>query len=256
MQARPSACNIPEAIRVPDVRPEGRPQMQARSVFARALVASAAVLAIAQPVSADTCCANVPVQPAPRSVDPGDVVTLTGLQCLRSDGTGPLALNLVSFWLATGRRPAEDPADVPGNLPYPDLPDVATWYPFASAPPFDTATSAPATIVVPDVADGRYQLWWLCDNGGGPGSGIHYSTGPSLTVGSPPDTATAPVLPAGGSRPSAWPAWLLLGPGMVALAIGVLRPAGDRRRATGARKRQARAACPAEPPPYPGRSPR
>lgn len=211
--------------------------MHARSVLARALLAGAAVLAIAQPVAADTCCANVPVKPAPRSVDPGDVVTLTGLQCLRSDGTGPLALNLVSFWLTTGRRPAEDPGDVPGNLPYPDLPDVATWYPFASAPAFDTAASGTATIAVPEVADGRYQLWWLCDNGGGPGSGIHYSTGPSLTVGSPPDTATAPVRPAEDPSPSAWPAWLLLVPGVAALVMGVLRPTGGWRRAAGARDR-------------------
>lgn len=209
--------------------------MQARSALARALVAGAAALAIAQPVSADTCCANVPVRPAPRSVDPGDVVTLTGLQCLRSDGSGPLALNLVSFWLTTGRRPAEDPADVPGNLPYPDLPDVATWYPFASAPAFDTAARGTATITVPEVSDGRYQLWWLCDNGGGPGSGIHYSTGPSLTVGSPPDTATAPVVPADEPGSREWLAWLILGPGVVAFAVGVLRPAGRRRRATGTR---------------------
>ena len=99
--------------------PELEHDVQMRFAFALALIAAVAALATAQPVSADTCCANVPVQPAPRSVDPGDVVALTGLQCLRSDGSGPLSLNLVSFWLATGRRPAEDPGDTPGNLPYP-----------------------------------------------------------------------------------------------------------------------------------------
>jgi hypothetical protein len=107
-------------------------------------------------------------------------------------------LNLGAFWLAKGHRPAEDPGDVPGNLPYPDLPPIETWLPFESAPPFDSTTHGDATIVVPDLPDGLYQLWWWCDNGGGPGSGIHYSPGPRLAVGVPPDTATeaAPNAPA------------------------------------------------------------
>jgi hypothetical protein len=225
--------NITKVVRVLDGSkrvPELEHDVQMRFAFAIGLIAAAAALAAAQPVSADTCCANVPVQPAPRSVDPGDVVALTGLQCLRSDGSGPLSLNLVSFWLATGRRPAEDPGDTPGNLPYPDLPDVETWYPFASAPDFETAASGAATIVVPDLADGRYQLWWLCDNGGGPGSGIHYSTGPRLTIGTPPDTSTLPVATADGPLPSVWPAWLVLGPGIVALVAGLLWPARGRAR--------------------------
>jgi len=170
----------------------------------------AAALLISSTALADTCCANVPVRLDPPSAMPGDTVRLTGLRCLTSGGKGPLSLNLDAFWLATGYRPAEDPRDVPGNLPSPDLPPLRKWHPFDSAPPFDSTRRGEATVVVPDLPDGWYQLWWRCDNGGGRGSGIHYSTGPRLAIGVAPDTAIEAVGSSGspGSRGS--PVWLLL----------------------------------------------
>jgi hypothetical protein len=181
-------------------------------------------LALASPVLADTCCANLPVKLVPSSVDPGDTVRLVGLRCLRSDGSGPLPLNLGAFWLAKGHRPAEDPRDAPGNLPYPDLPPIERWLSFESAPTFDSTTHGDATIVVPDLPDGLYQLWWWCDNGGGPGSGIHYSTGQRLAVGVPPDTATELAPDAPGHAPNEPVAALLVLAGTVLILTLRRRP--------------------------------
>lgn len=182
--------------------------MTARSALRATLFGIAATLALAPAVLADTCCANVPVGLDPPSAMPGDSVRLTGLQCLRSDGTGPLPLDLGSFWLWTGERPAEvDPDTVPGpGLPG-DLPPTEEWLPFDSVPDA-TTTSGDATITVPDLPDGTYQLWWWCD-GSGPGGGIHYSTGPRLAVGVPPDTATEVADSSAPSSPPGWPVALV-----------------------------------------------
>ena len=202
--------------------------MTLMSTFRATIICIAAVLALAPPVLADTCCANVPVELDPPSAETGDTVRLTGLQCLTSGGDARLPLNLAAFWLAPGNRPAEDPGDVPGTLPYPDLPPTETWLPFASAPPFGSTTDGVATITVPDLADGRYQLWWWCDNGEGPGSGIHYSPGPRLAIGLPPDTATEAVDSAGTAGSNGWPAWLAMVFGGPVL-IGSLRFPWERR---------------------------
>ncbi|MCJ7711215.1 MAG: hypothetical protein MUQ32_10360 [Chloroflexi bacterium] len=198
--------------------------MTARSTLRAVVIGIAAVLLLAPPVLADTCCANVPVKLDPPSAVSGDTVRLTGLRCLRSDGTGPLSLNLGAFWLATGHRPAEDPGDVPGNLPYPDLPPIEKWLPFESAPPFDSTTRGDATIIVPDLPDGRYQLWWLCDNGGGEGSGIHYSPGPRLAIGVPPDTATEAVGSPGATGSHGWPVWFVLALGAFVFVVTLWSP--------------------------------
>jgi hypothetical protein len=73
-----------------------------------------------------------------------------------------------------------------------DLPPVGRWHPFASVSDPGVATHGSATIVVPRLPDGTYQLWWRCDNGGGRGSGIHYAGGQRLAVGLPV-TSTEPV---------------------------------------------------------------
>jgi hypothetical protein len=174
-----------------------------RAVLALALSAPG-VLLIAPTVLADTCCANVPTGFQPRSAHPGEVVTVTGLQCLNADNSGPLPLKPGAFWLSGDRRPAEpDPGSVPGlDLPFPDLPPVETWPSFATVPDPSAAVGS-ATIIVPDLAAGTYQLWWWCDDGSGPGGGIHYSTGPRLIVGVP-DTATES---AGIGVPSSAPGW-------------------------------------------------
>ena len=45
-----------------------------------------------------------------------------------------------------------------------DLPPTEEWLPFASVPAA-TAGSGDATITVPDLPDGTYQLWWWCPEG-------------------------------------------------------------------------------------------
>ena len=184
-----------------------------------------AVLLLVPVVLADTCCANIPVVLDPPAVMPRDVVRLVGLRCLNADNTGPLPLNLGAFWLATGTQAADpDPASAPGpGLPG-DLPPVDKWLPFASVPD-RAATSGDATIVVPDLPHGTYQLWWWCDDGSGPGGGIHYSTGPRLAIGAVPDTATETASLAGSANPSGspdWPVALVLVPGLIAF-VGTAR---------------------------------
>ena len=151
-------------------------------------------LALAPIATADTCCANTRVVFTPTSADPGDVIAIDGIRCLAYDNSGPLELNLEAFWLSSDRVPADpDPGSAPGGPARPanDLPPVDQWLPFASVTHAGQARSGTTTIVVPDLPDGSYQLWWRCDNGGGPGSGIHYSGGSRLFVGIPdPDTAT------------------------------------------------------------------
>lgn len=192
-----------------------------------------AAMLVAATALADTCCANLPVGLSPRSARSGDTVRLTGIECRNGDNSGPLPLNLSAFWLAPGRRPATDPADVPGlGLPAPDLPPVDRWLSFLSAPTFNSTNRGDAAITVPVLPDGLYQLWWLCDNGGGPGSGIHYSTGPRLAIGVPPDTATEPVRSAGSSGSGGGPPWLLMAGGAVAFIVmfgGRLQGVGGRR---------------------------
>ena len=191
-----------------------------RSTVRGTVIGIAAALLVASTALADTCCANLSVGLDPRSAMPGDTVRLTGIECRNSDNTGPLPLNLGAFWLAPGQRPATDPADVPGlGLPAPDLPPVDEWVSFQSAPTFDSTNSGDATIIVPDLPNGLYQLWWRCDNGGGPGSGIHYSTGPRLAIGVPPDTATEPVSSFGSSDSGGDPPWLVMALGAAAFIV-------------------------------------
>ncbi len=167
--------------------------MTARATLRAVFIASAAVLLLAPPVLADTCCANLPVDLEPTAAEPGDTVRLIALECREADNDGPLRLELGSFWLATTDRPAEGEPDTTPGLGPPDFPPVEDWHAFESVAPGDAGVAAPgdATITVPDLPDGKYQLWWWCDNGSGPGGGIHYSTGPRLVVGQVPDTATA-----------------------------------------------------------------
>ena len=165
--------------------------------------ASAGLLALAilvPAVRSDTCCANRNVSFVPERAMPGDTVRVEGMVCLAADNSGPLELNLVSFWLAKTDVPARsDPDTVPGEPIGPqagDLPPVEQWPAFASVSGAGAKAAGSATIVVPQLRSGTYQLWWRCDNGGAPGSGIHYSGGPRLPVG-PPDSATvaAPAAP-------------------------------------------------------------
>jgi hypothetical protein len=183
------------------------------------VVAVAAVLSLAPPALADTCCANVAVGLEPTAALPGDTVRLIGIRCLDADNTGPLPLKLGAFWLSAGSRAAEaQPDTAPGpGLPA-DLPPTGAWLAFTSLPDA-TATSGNATITVPDLPNGTYQLWWWCDDGSGPGGGIHYSTGPRLRVGpASPDTATAGPATTGSPDPRG-ALLLVLGGTVVALAL-------------------------------------
>lgn len=161
-----------------------------RSILRAIVLGVVAAMLLVPVAAADTCCANTAVELDPPSAEPGDVVRLIGLRCLNADNTGPLPLSLGAFWLSSGTRAAEvDPDTVPGpGLPQ-DLPPTEEWLPFASSPDA-SATSGRATIVVPDLPRGSYQLWWWCDDGSGPGGAIHYSIGPRLVIGAIPDTAT------------------------------------------------------------------
>ena len=189
-----------------------------------AIAAIIAILLLAPPALADTCCANLPVRLDPRSAMPGDTVRLIGLECRNADNSGPLPLKLGAFWLWPGKRAAEGQPDVvPGpGLPA-DLPSTARWLPFATLPP-PTAGRGDATIIVPDLPDGTYQLWWWCDDGTGPGGGIHYSTGPRLAIGVPPDTAIDRGGPVGAWGAPGWRAGLIVSVGLVAFVLFLLFP--------------------------------
>lgn len=182
--------------------------MTSRSGLRATLIAIGALVLLAPGVLADTCCANLPVGLDPRSAQPGNVVRLIGLRCLNADNTGPLPLQLGSFWLAKGERaPDAAPDSAPGpGLPS-DLPPVEEWLQFETVPEA-TATIGDASIKVPGLPNGSYQLWWWCDNGSGPGGGIHYSTGPRLTIGGGPDTDTASEVDPGTPGSTDWAMWL------------------------------------------------
>jgi hypothetical protein len=187
--------------------------MVARWILQGIVAAGAGLVLLAPAVLGDTCCANTEVGLEPASASPGATVRLTGLRCLAADGSGPLELKLDAYWLSAGDRAAEaDPDTVPGpGLPS-DLPSTDAWHPFDSVTPAADGTGN-ATITVPPLDAGTYQLWWTCDERGGPGSGIHYSTGPRLAVGTMPDTSTVADPPA--SRDSR----LLLG---LVFAVGIV----------------------------------
>ena len=195
--------------------------MTARSTLRAVVIGIAAVPLLAPAAVADTCCANIPVGLDPSSAMPGDTVRLIGMRCLHADNSGGLPLSLGSFWLWAGDRAGEaDPDTAPGpGLPQ-DLPPVETWLPFDSV---DVAAGS-AAIIVPNLPDGRYQLWWWCDNGGGPGSGIHYSTGPRLAIGVAPDTATEAARPPEVSDSHGWRAWLVLALGAFVFVVTVRSP--------------------------------
>ena len=163
-----------------------------RRRIARSLVLGiSTALLVTSAARADTCCANTVVTLEPERAVPGETVSLRGIRCLNADNSGPLDLNLRAFWLSSASVPTDpDPASIPGSgvgIPA-DVPPVERWLPFARA---GEAGGDTASLVVPDLPRGSYQLWWLCDNGGGPGSGIHYSGGARLAVGPrTPDTST------------------------------------------------------------------
>lgn len=210
--------------------------MNTRSTLRSSVIAIAAVLFVAPGVLADTCCANLRIGLSPQSAGPGDVVRLIGLRCLNPDNTGPLPLNLGAFWLSTGRRPADgDPGSAPGlGLPAPVLPPLPKWFAFRSVTD-PAATSGEATIAVPDLPNGSYQLWWWCDDGSGPGGGLHYSTGPRLAIRTPPDTSTVAEAP-GRSGTSGLPMGLVMPLLGFVVFVGCMRWGPFGTRATRARR--------------------
>ena len=108
--------------------------MRKRWLAGASTAAVVASLVVAPVAFADTCCANTSVTFAPRAAEPRDEVRVERIACLGADNSGPLALNLVSFWLSTDDIPAEpSPGDVPGSdLVHlaDDLPAVEAWIPF------------------------------------------------------------------------------------------------------------------------------
>ena len=204
--------------------------MAARTTLRAMIIGIVAVMLIAPPVLADTCCANVPVELDPTAAKAGDTVKLIGLECRNADNSGPNPLRLGSFWLATTDRAAEtDPDSTPGEGLPQVLPPTDEWLAFDSVPDVVTGPGD-ATVTVPDLADGRYQLWWWCDDGSGPGGGIHYSTGSRLVIGVVPDTATEAAIPSGGTSKPGWPVGILLALGVVVLVGGLRHPYANGRR--------------------------
>ncbi len=193
-----------------------------RSRRSAAVVAALMLTLLVAPAAlADTCCANIPIELDTVSAEPGDLVRLIGLECLNADSTPTGTLPLGSFWLSTGDR-AGGGQDVPGpGLPA-DLPPVDEWLPFTSVP--DAAMArGDATITVPNVPDGSYQLWWWCDYPDSPGSGIHYSTGARLRIGLPSsDTSSEPAIP--GTPHDGRGSWLLVLAGLVFIVELCRRP--------------------------------
>lgn len=188
---------------------------------------AAAVVGVAlavPPVRADTCCANTPVQLQPEVADPGQAVRATGLRCLASDNSATVDQKPVRFWLWPGARAGEDEPDTtPGEGLPADLPDTEAWPAFGSVEVLGSTFRA--TLTVPRLASRSYQLWWWCE-GGGPGGGIHYSTGPRLAVGLP-DTAAAPSDRS--SPPGDWRASLIMIAGILGLCAGVAATARGER---------------------------
>lgn len=192
-----------------------------KRILAAGLIAAALSMAWSVAVvSADTCCGSSEVGLDPPQGEPGDTVTLEGLACKAADGSGssPLAL-LGGFHLD---------ADSPeGSLG--DAPDAAEWPAFSTVADPD-ALAGSASIVIPEVPDGRYRLWWACHDPGDPDGAsfaLQYSTGPRLVVGSPPDTSTA-----GSSGPTVIERGRLIlsAAGLLGLLLGML---GTRARRAG-----------------------
>ena len=215
-----------------------RRDMTVRSNLKATMLGIAAVLLLAPAVLAGTCCANTAIGLDPPSAMPGNAVRLFGMRCLNPDSAGSLPLNLGAFWLAADNRPATG-NDEPGSGLPATLPPITEWLPFDSAP--DPALgSGEATITVPDLPDGMYQLWWWCVETG-PGGGIHYSSGPRLAVGDNPEQADAPATAAetvgranSSSRPD-WRAGLVLALG-IAVFLGTARSLHGRRSRRPARR--------------------
>jgi len=199
------------------------------SIFWRSLLlAAAAALALAPAALGDTCCANVAVGLSPRTADPGDQVTVAGIRCLHYDNSGPVAFAAARFYLHRGHEAADpNPGDVPGNGPGlpSDLPTTDRWPAFDSVASSDGLVGS-AVLTVPQLRSGSYQLWWWCDDGSGPGGGIHYSDGPRLTISGTPDTDAA--LPDLSGEPADRAPLVLLGIGAAA-AAGTWRFASRRR---------------------------
>lgn len=152
------------------------------------LMAALALLAAAPAALADTCCGSATVTFDPPRAIVGQTVRLDGLVCVDASIGSPIALaSLERFWLTT----APHDAFLDGT----SRPDVGDWPTFASATAPGT-TLGTATIVIPDLPDGRYELWWACaeDSGtGGISHVVHFSTGDRLVIGTPPtDTAARP----------------------------------------------------------------
>ena len=204
--------------------------MRRRTAAIGSLSGLTAVLFAASVALADTCCANTAVELDPTTATLGETVTVAGIVCLGPDNSGPLPLNLTGFWLSRDHLPAiaHPGAAGDGGRLANDLPGVETWLPFATMTGSGTAAPGTATLVVPAVTSGSYQLWWHCENGAGPGSGIHYSGGSRLRVQTTgPNTATDT-----GARHGV-PAGILLLAASIAAVVAVQtlrrgRPAGRR----------------------------
>lgn len=188
--------------------------MPTRTTLSAIPTAVVALLLLAQVALADTCCATAPIALDPPAAIPGQTVRLIGMRCLTSDGAQTNPLKLGRF-LLTARSP-----DVPGAGPTAaGLTAVKSWLAFKQVPSPAQAIGV-ASIIVPNLPRGDYQLWWWCDDGSGPGGGIHYSTGPRLRIGIvAPDTATEPSVPTDIPQQRV-PALLVLG---VAVFLIVLR---------------------------------
>jgi hypothetical protein len=158
-----------------------------RSVAKRAiptLLMATVLAALTAPAAlADTCCGTADVRFEPPSAAPGVTVTVEDIRCVEADGATSLDLaTLDRFWLTTMPRDAflESEASI----------DYESWPTFAEVRD-PTEAEGTATIVVPGLPPGSYQLWWGC--AGSDGSVVrHYATGSPLRVGPPtPDTSTA-----------------------------------------------------------------
>jgi hypothetical protein len=187
--------------------------MHRPATAATAAVVLVATLALAPVASADVCCGTADVTFDPPRAQAGKTVTLDGLVCVDpANGTQATLASLRGFWLTRqdDRAFLDDPA----------RPDPAEWPAFASVPDPNAKTGS-ATIVVPSLRDGRYNLWWACQDAASADSYVlHASTGSRLVVGPPPETATETAPEPTPTSPRA--DWLLVlagGAGVVAYLV-------------------------------------
>jgi hypothetical protein len=145
------------------------------------ILAGVLAVAAAPAVLADSCCGEHPDLVARPSVaTPGMAVTFAHISCTGLGDPPPKLSSLRRYLLTT-----DSIADVTNNL------DASSWSQFKEIVAPDSTTGG-ARIVVPELPDGDYFLWWTCETAPGVFA-YHYAPEAVLTIAAtlpPTDTDT------------------------------------------------------------------